>query len=322
MLETISVIVPVYKVEKYLDQCVTSIIEQSISNLEIILVEDGSPDQCGAMCDAWATKDQRIKALHKKNGGLSDARNFGLKYARGSYIAFVDSDDIIAPKMMEKLLDVIKQSGADIAECNYLRFSDNVPCYDEGNSSSITLYTTQEAMQRLIEESVFKYTVWNKLYRRKVFDSLEFEVGKLHEDVFFTYQAFGMCKNIGKIEEPLYYYRQREGSIMGEAVSLRNLDALEARKKQYFYMKDNFPDLACMAQSQVLGNCLYLGQQFLDCREFDVKEEALKRIKVLYDKIYNDQIIHESKKQKFWYFMAKRNFKRCCSVRNILKIGF
>ncbi len=321
MLEMISVIVPVYRVEKYLDQCVASITKQSISNLEIILVDDGSPDQCGAMCDEWAIKDQRVKALHKKNGGLSDARNYGLKYACGSYIAFVDSDDIIAPKMLEKLLDVLNQSGADIAECNYSRFTGDVQCLNVDSSSSITIYSTQDALRQLLDESVFKYTVWNKLYRRKIFSSLQFEVGKLHEDVFFTYQAFGICKSVAKIEESLYYYRQREGSIMGEAVSLRNLDTLEAREKQYFYVKDNFPDLACMAQSQVLGNCLYLGQKFLVCKDFAVKKEALKRIQVLYDRIFNDQAIQESKKQKIWYYIAKHNFKRCCSARNILKIG-
>lgn len=321
ILETISVIIPVYKVEQYLNQCVLSVTKQSYHQLEILLVDDGSPDQCGMMCDEWAKKDQRIKVIHKENGGLSDARNAGLNASRGTYIAFVDSDDFIAPTMMEELLTALRQEKAYISECNYTCFTDSLPKEDNKVHKQTTGYTAEEALSLLLDEHTFKYTVWNKLYRREIFRSLRFEIGKLHEDVFFTYQAFGISERIAKIENPLYFYRQRSGSIMGSEFSVRNLDSLEARKQQYLYMKNNFPALSEKAQSQVLRNCLYLGQKALNGSDAAVAKKVIKRIRPLFDEIYMSQPIQDSKKQKMWYYAAKRNFRRCCIIRNRLKIG-
>ena len=179
-----------------------------------------------------------------------------------------------------------------------------------------------ECMEAILSyENVFKYTVWNKLYRREIFDTLCFEVGKLHEDVFFTYQAFGKCKCIIKIDDCLYYYRQRSGSIMGSSFSIRNLDSMEARKRQYYYIKENYPELSGKAQSQVMGNCLYFGQKAVLCLDTEVREKALQMIVDVYEESYNSQPIHEGKKQKFWYDLAKWNFRFCCKIRNWLKIG-
>lgn len=180
--------------------------------------------------------------------------------------------------------------------------------------------TTDYAFECLSKEET-SYMAWNKLYRREIFDTLRFEVGKLHEDVFFTYQAFGKSKCIIKIDDCLYYYRQRSGSIMGSSFSIRNLDSMEARKRQYYYMKENYPRLTDKAQSQAMGNCLYFGQKAVLCLDPEVREEALQIILDVYEKIYNSQPIHESKKQKFWYDLAKWNFRFCCKIRNWLKIG-
>lgn len=317
----ISVIIPVYKVEQYLNQCIASVTRQTYQQLEILLVNDGSPDRCGMMCDEWAKRDQRIKVIHKENGGLSDARNAGLNAARGAYIAFVDSDDLIAPTMMEQLLDALEYESADIAECNYTLFTNEPLAKDNSDYKKVVGYGVKEAMHLLLNEHTFKYTVWNKLYRREIFQSLQFEIGKLHEDVFFTYQAFGLCHRIAKIEDSLYYYRQRSDSIMGSEFSVRNLDSLEARKCQYFYIKANFPELSSKAQSQVLGNCLYLGQKALRCSDSVVIKEAMQYIRPLFDEIYMDQVIQENMKQKMWYCVAKWNFQGCCLIRNKLKVG-
>ena len=317
----ISVIVPVYRVESYLNQCILSIVSQTYKNLEVILIDDGSPDQCGIMCEEWAKKDQRIKVIHKENGGLSDARNAGLNVASGMYIAFVDSDDFVAPTMLEQLLNVLEQESADIAECNYTCFTDERPAAAYTDYGRAVSYETKEALSLLLDESTFKYTVWNKLYRRSIFDSLRFEFGKLHEDVFFTWQVFGLCEKIAKLECSLYYYRQRNDSIMGSGFSLRNLDSLEARKRQYLYIKSRFPELSGKAQSQVLSNCLYLGQKVLRCSDPTVAEEALRRIRPLFDDVYTSQTVQETKKQKMWYYVAKSNFRGCCCIRNHLGIG-
>lgn len=320
-LKTISVIIPVYKVEQYLNQCITSILNQTYKRLEIILVDDGSPDQCGMICDEWAEKDPRIKVVHKKNGGLSDARNAGIDVADGEFIAFVDSDDFIAPTMMEELMAALIQKNADIVECNYFSFIDGQVLEENIFSNEVTSYATKEALSFLMDERKFKYTVWNKLYRRKIFRSLRFEVGKLHEDVFFTYQAFGLCRQIVKIENTLYYYRQRSNSIMSNTFSLRNLDSLEARKRQYFYIKEKFSELSGKAQSQVLRNCLYLGQKALRESDIVVAQEAIRRIEVLFDEVYTEQTVQENKKQKMWYRIAGWNLQICCLLRNKFKIG-
>lgn len=321
--KTVSVIIPVYKVEKYLSKCIASVVEQTYRKLEIILVDDGSPDHCGEICDEWAEKDSRIRVIHKKNGGLSDARNSGLTATSGEFVAFVDSDDLIAPTMIEELLDVLIEKKADIVECNYVCFTseDEQDLKNNIDGEQTDSYTSKAALSLLIENSAFKYTVWNKLYRRDIFDTLRFEVGKLHEDVFFTYQAFGSCKKIAKIEKPLYFYRQRSGSIMGSPFSLHSLDSLEARKRQYFFIKEDYPELSGKAQSQVLGNCLYLGQKVLRDSEPKIVKEAMHHIRLLFNEIYSDQIVQGNKKQKVWYCLARKNLKLCCVLRNQLRIG-
>lgn len=317
----ISVIIPVYKVEDYLEQCIISVVKQTYRTLEIILVDDGSPDRCGAICDEWQKKDERIKVVHKTNGGLSDARNYGLDIAQGKYIVFIDSDDLVASTMIEGLFVVSQKYEADIVECNYSCFTDTLPEKGEKKSGTSTVYASEEALSLLLDESIFKYTVWNKLYRKEIFDTLCFEVGKLHEDVFFTYQAFGISKCIAKIEDCLYYYRQRRGSIMGSDFSIRNFDSIEARKRQYYYMKENYPELSHKAQSQVMSNCLYFGQKAILCLTPKARKELLQIIQNVYDEMYNSQPIQESKKQKFWYYFAMWNFYICCKMRNWLKIG-
>lgn len=317
----ISIIIPVYKVEPYLEKCILSVVDQTHQNLEIILVDDGSPDKCGEICDKWKEKDSRIIVIHKKNGGLSDARNVGLRNAHGEYIAFVDSDDFIAPTMIEELLAVIVNKNVEIVECDYSCFSDTVSKTEVKKESQIKTYTSEEALLRLLTENEFKYIVWNKLYNKNIFRSLEFAVGKLHEDVFFTYQAFGQSKKIAKLEKSLYFYRQRNDSIMGQRISIRNLDSIEARKRQFYYMKENYPRLSVKAQLQVLGNCIYLGQKAVFCLDHETKEKVLKNIQDIYDEIYNSQPINESTKQKFWYYLAKKNLLFCCKIRNCLRIG-
>ena len=164
-MDLISVIVPIYKVEEYLDCCIRSIINQTYSNLEIILVDDGSPDGCPEICDAWVKKDSRIKVIHKENGGLSDARNAGMVIASGEYVAFIDSDDRVESEFIQKLYNVITEHNADIAECAVSYVDENGNILRVRNSAPITEMGKIEALHRLVlEDGVFQ-TVWNKLYR-------------------------------------------------------------------------------------------------------------------------------------------------------------
>lgn len=319
----ISVIIPVYKVEKYLDACVGSVVDQTYKNLEIILVDDGSPDRCPAMCDAWAEKDARIRVIHKKNGGLSDARNAGLKIAAGGYVSFVDSDDFTEKSMTKKLLFACEKYDADVAECGYLEFEKEEETFHALKSEmpEVIVKGPAEALNDLLDESTFKVVAWNKLYRKELFKGLGFETGRQHEDVFFTYRAFGASRRVAKVEEPLYAYRKRDDSIMGNQFSLKNLDAAEACRRRYYYMLENYPKLAAKAQARALGLSIYLAQQAMREAEGETAETAVRELKLLYDGMYRARDIEDSAKQKFWYRFAKRDFSGCCRVRNLLKIG-
>lgn len=318
----VSVIVPVFKVEKYLDQCIESIVNQTYENIEIILVDDGSPDGCPKICDEWKKKDNRIKVIHKKNGGLSDARNAGLDIATGDFISFVDSDDVIDIEMIKKLISIFEKCDCDVVECEYLTFHDELPKKEEEINRIIRSYTAKEALSALIDEIDLKYTAWNKIYRREVFETLRFEVGKLHEDVFCTYQVFGLCSNIIKTNDALYYYRQRKDSIMGSQFSMSNLDSLEARYRQYLYIKEKFPDLSSKAQQHFLGSCLYFGQKALNCTDRELSNQLLNEIIRYFKDVYDSNIVKNKNKQIIWFQLAKVNFILCCKIRNSFKIGF
>lgn len=317
----ISIIVPVYKVEAFLDQCIKTIVKQTYRNLEVILVDDGSPDRCPAMCDAWAKRDLRIRVIHKENGGLSDARNAGLEIAKGDYIGFVDSDDVISMRMYERLVQVAEDTGTDIIECNYLRFEKEIPAEKSLQLENIRCYDTEEALEQLICESTFQHISWNKLYRKEIFQTLRFEKGKLHEDVFLTYQAFGMCRKAAKIDEVLYYYRQRSESIMGASFSLKNLDSLEARSRLLSYMEENHPTLAGTAQKQLMGNCLYFGQLALKSKDRDLITQTMKIIRPIFQKENRNRKFQSTQKQRVWYLLAGISFVTCCEIRNKLEIG-
>ena len=235
----ISVIIPVYKVEEYLDRCVQSVLAQSYGDIEIILVDDGSPDGCGALCDAYAAEDPRVRAVHKANGGLSSARNAGLDIARGDYIAFVDGDDYIAPDMLERLLAALEGAGADVALCD-------VRCVDEAGAPVRELppfeagvFAPEEIYRRMtFDEWAWRYvTAWNRLYKRGLFDGLRFREGKVHEDEFLAHRLYERCGKIAAVAEGLYFYVQRGGSIMAAPMSLGRLDRVQARLERYEFFK-------------------------------------------------------------------------------------
>ena len=319
----ISVVIPIYNVEDYLEECLQSVVRQTYEDLQIILVDDGSADQCPALCDAWAKKDARIQVIHQKNSGLAAARNSGLAIAKGDFIAFVDSDDVIAENMLYELLKMLLQEQADIADCGFISFKEKTMpegAFSQG-ISDIRSYDTESALACLLDENPFHYTVWNKLYQRRILESLRFEDGKKYEDVFFTWQAFGLSRRVAKTSAVFYGYRQRSGSIMNTAFSLRILESLEGRLRQYAYIRQNFPKLAGKAQAQVLGNCLYLGQKALREADPEKAAEAVQKIASIYKETYADSHLQVSGKQKIWYQLAERNFSFCCRTRNMMGIG-
>lgn len=233
----ISVVVPIYNVEQYLERCINSILQQTYQNLEIILVDDGSPDNSGVICDSYLSLDQRIKVIHKKNGGLSDARNAGLEIASGEFIAFIDSDDTIMPEMIEKLYQRIDTDRSDMAFCGYRQVSPNGDILSEVFLPDNVL-TGFDALKVSYEDQGVLYTIaCNKLYKKHLFQDIRYPVGKYHEDEFTTYLIIDQCNRVSVVKEALYIYYQRDDSIMQETYSVRRLDGVEASYKRYFYYK-------------------------------------------------------------------------------------
>lgn len=230
----VSIIVPVYQVEKYIRQCIDSILNQTFRDFELILVDDGSRDNSGAICDEYARIDSRVRVIHKQNGGLSDARNHGLDDAVGEYFLFVDSDDFIAPTMVEKLYGSILKENADIAICNF-RY-----CFEQDerrdfntNAGAEVLRGAEVFYNRKNERSYGIWTVaWNKLYKRDTFRDVRFRLGKYHEDEFWANDIYRKNIKVLTIPECLYFYRQRSGSIMSCENIDRQFDILEALQER------------------------------------------------------------------------------------------
>jgi len=278
-MDKISIIIPIYNVEDYLPECLDSVINQTYQNLEIILVNDGATDSCAKICDEYALKDNRIKVIHKPNGGLSDARNAGLNVATGNFISFVDSDDLVAVDFCEKLLHILIENNADIAECGFYKFETDLDLVNVVTTPDITaeLFETEIALELLMKEYL-KQMVWNKLYRKEVMAQLQFPVDKINEDEYWTYKVFGNAKKIVKIQNIIYFYRQQEASIMGKNYSLKRLDGLRALEERISYMKENFPKLKKLAIKKFCLASLWHYQQVEKNKEIDPQKIFRKKI--------------------------------------------
>ena len=319
----ISVIVPVYKVEKYLNRCVKSIIGQTYENLEIILVDDGSPDRCPVMCEAWAEKDSRIKVIHKSNGGLSDARNAGMEVANGELMGFVDSDDWIAPDMYQCLYATMKADNSDIATCGVEMVWEDGTLSRMLTKTGSCVLNREEAMRALIEESWLKQPVWYKLYKADTIRNILFPAGKYHEDAFWSYQAIGAAERVSVTDHVGYYYWQRNESIMGEKYSLKRLDAIEALEQRQDYLESNFPNLAAKARCSLWFSCMYHGQKVLQNLSAQEKLSGIQYINnVLKRHPFSASALNElRRKEIFWTRIMRISLIAACRIRNALKIG-
>ncbi len=235
----VSIVIPVYKVEKYLKRCVESILSQSYKNMEIILVDDGSPDQCGVICDEYAERDERIVVIHKENGGLSDARNAGTMNAAGEYITYVDSDDWIDRDYVNLLLKALIENDASLAVCRIKKLSkeeDN----NTNNSDRTMVFSTEQALETMLYQKEFDNSACGKLYYTELMKKHLFPVGKLFEDLFTTYKVIGDCSKIAYIDDQLYFYWTNPNSIMHKSFNPRVYDEIEAADEIVDYITNNF----------------------------------------------------------------------------------
>lgn len=323
MQNLISVIVPVYKVEKYLDACVTSIVNQTYQNLEIILVDDGSPDNCPAICDEWATKDSRIKVIHKKNGGLSDARNAGMAIATGEYIGFVDSDDVLSPDMYRVLYELVEQHAADVAQCKMYLFSD-LPFsgFPVSEFQNVNVFSAEEAISDLLSGHTINVTCPNLLVKSEIAKTVLFEVNRINEDVLWTYRVFAKSKKIVTTDTFLYGYYQRPGSIMNSQYTEKRFDALYSLEQRAKEVRNDFPSLYPVALKNYVGGCMYHYQTI--CRL--PQKSAYKYYKKLIHKRFCESDLKTvfrvtSPEYRIWYFLFRFFPDITCKIRIRLKIG-
>lgn len=271
MKPKISVIIPVYKVKQYLEQCVESVINQTYRQLEILLIDDGSPDECPAMCDDYAQRDERVVVVHKENGGLASARNEGLDHATGEYISFVDSDDWIELDMYEKMIQMIRDENLDILCCTANRISNETITeqyfvyYPTGTVLSGTEVTKEILVDRIGSQAV------KGLYKRECWEGVRFPLGRLYEDIPTTFKAFAKAKRVGFMEDAFYNYRENEVSISFSPKPIKPYHEFLGFKEHYDYAKACFPD--------VTAECCALAAQFAISTCFHYYSERSKDLK-------------------------------------------
>ena len=268
MEKLVSVIVAVYNIEEYLPRCVDSILAQTYRNLEIILVDDGSKDQSGSICDSYAEKDRRIKVIHKKNGGLSDARNAGMDAATGEYIGFVDGDDWIEPDMYRAMYFACEKEKAQAAVCRYKQITKSgIIDGSAGNSVSLS---RDEALEIYVcgdERYLIYNSVWSKLFARDLVEDMRFPVGKNSEDIMFTTRAFCRMERLVYLDEAYYnYVLDREGSIMNEKAGERRLkDEIPFWQEQIaYFMEAGMPELSDKAAYHFYRRLLFYYIDFME----------------------------------------------------------
>lgn len=268
----ISIIVPVYNVENYLKKCVDSILSQTYRDIEVILVDDGSTDKSGEICDDYAKKDSRVKVLHKKNGGLSSARNAGIDIAQGNYLGFVDSDDYIEKDMYEILYKNLIDNNADISVCGITNCYDGNQ-YPECSKKTFLVLDSKSALREVLIGSKFSVPACNKIYNKNLFNDIKYPVGKLSEDAFVTPTLISNSKKVVVDTTPKYYYVHRTGSITSSYFKMKDFDVVEAYNINLKMVRDKFPELENQAIFRHLWSYMYVLDKMILTPDFKNSNE-------------------------------------------------
>ncbi len=276
MQPKISIIVPVYKVERYLKKCLDSILVQTFSDFELILIDDGSPDNSGKICDEYAKKDSRIVVIHKENQGAAMARNVGLDRARGEYIGFVDSDDWIEKDMYELLYSLCKQYDCDIVNCSSIICYKNRVVVNGGHS--FVIHDQHEAMKTLLIGEMYDECLWTKLIKREIIGTLRLPTNVSYEDTAFMYHVFERAHKVGAIGQAKYHYIKHDDSVMDRALKNISIDAMQIYEEMYGFIKEKYPDLVGLVVYKLCNNGLSLLNLMIQSWNF--KEHKKKYLEV------------------------------------------
>lgn len=274
-MEKISIIAPVYQVEKYIGQCIESVINQTFKNFELILIDDGSKDKSGNICDEYAKRDKRIHVVHTENKGAASARNKGLDLATGKYIAFVDGDDYLAENMLDKLYKVITQENCDVVVCDFLNLHANSD-KDFSLQLSDSKVSGREILSHLKNQKNYGVwtIVWNKLYKKEILKDLRFPEGKYFEDEIFSDQLYLICNEVQVISDVLYYHRVLETSTMNTQEIRNYLDLIDAFQLRInLYLENRLPD------DEVYKVLIYMLEPYTKCAKADFMGNDKERLK-------------------------------------------
>ncbi|MCR5485110.1 MAG: glycosyltransferase [Clostridiales bacterium] len=268
-------IIPVYNEERYLEECLDSVVGQTYGDLDIIIVDDGSTDRSGDICDRYAESDERVSVIHKENGGLSSARNAGLDAAKGEYLAFIDSDDYIAKDMIENMLDVLKRHDADIVKCNFVRVREGKPSSDcSDDTGAETVYSSKEAVKSFLTEKysrkkAFAVSACNALYKTETVKDIRFPEGLLYEDGFYSPVAFLAAETLVHVDRTFYYYRASPDSITARGVTEKSLESLDDWEFIYNRIYEKYPETAFLAVPRWIRRFLQIYDNLLKNDEID-----------------------------------------------------
>lgn len=310
MMELVSMIIPVYGVEAYLGECLETVLNQTYTNLEIILIDDESPDHSPEICDQYAKKDERIKVIHQKNGGAANARNHGLDVATGEYICFIDSDDKIENNYLEELLGKIKETHADVAVCSFKQW------YKDRTQNNTDFENKEYSSKDYIRKFLSDWTcglIWNKMFHKKTLEGIRFEEGHKIDDEFFTYQTILKAKKVITFNESLYWYRMRKSGVMlsGTQYQAQMLkDRLEYMTKRYEMVVEKYPDLKAEYLYNLADNLISYTRQAQGIKKLEKDVRVIK-------KQYWNQIMLGPIPMKIKYSFSRSFFDKTKAYMNV-----
>lgn len=322
--DVVSIVIPVYNVEKFLDHCVQSLTQQTYSNLEIILVDDGSTDASAEICDRWAAQDSRIRVVHKEYGGVADARNAGVDACTGQYIVFVDADDHVHPEYVSYLYDLKLQNQADIAVCEF-RYETTAgkainSFLDDG---SVCVLNQHDALKAMCDGVLLSNSVWAKIYPRAYFDGIRFPVGHIFEDVAVTYQLFLKAQTVVIGRRALYHYIRHNNSIMTSAFNFNRLDSITFAEQMSEAILKHWPDLLPVTQKRLYDSyvCCWrsavLSRQ--KSREMDLMlDDLYAKVKAVRGTVRKEKLTPKMRSYLISSYFGKKGMELCFLIENSL----
>lgn len=281
----ISIIVPVYNVEKYIHKCVDSILNQSFKDFELILIDDGSPDNCGKICDEYASQDSRVIVVHKENGGQATARNAALDIARGEYIGFVDSDDYIESDMYEILYNMCIENDCDISNCSSTIYYKDRKVVNGGHKFMI--HDRKEAMKVVTEGVLYDECLWTKLIKKSLLENIRIPTGIAYEDTAFTYKLIDRAEKICCIGKAKYNYVKRENSTMDSAVKNVKIDAVLIYEEMYKFMEKKYPELCVLVAAKLANNSMRVMNLIISQADFNKFKKDYYKVSQILNKYFN-----------------------------------